>query len=227
MGKPLGLGSIRIDPSLHLVDRKQRYGRLLARDGTAETGAIATEEVARVEERARNDFGRAVLSHAAAAEGNSDANPKDLWEIPRLKQLAAMLEWDNAPSPERTGYRRSGDAEDRVPRWWRERPVLPDPVGVSGGTHSGSGSSSGSGRPDLSPSRKDQFKPRDRVRVVVLEEKTKKGKWRFQVKGSITPGVLHPQSAEPPDLAPGQELEMIVKAPGDTLQLEWLGGESR
>jgi hypothetical protein len=63
--------------------------------------------------------------------------------------------------------------------------------------------------------------------VVVLEEKTKKGKWRFQVKGSITPGVLHPQSAEPPDLAPGQELEMIVKAPGDTLQLEWLGGESR
>jgi hypothetical protein len=63
--------------------------------------------------------------------------------------------------------------------------------------------------------------------VVVLEEKTRKGKWRFQIKGGSTPGVLHPQSAEPPDLAPGQELELIVKAPGATLQLEWPGGEKR
>ena len=68
---------------------------------------------------------------------------------------------------------------------------------------------------------KEEHRTGDRVRCLVLEEKTKKGGWRFEVTTSGAQAILHPSSVEPPQLVPGKELEMIVKASGKPLQLVW------
>ncbi len=239
MGKPLGLGTVRIEATLHLVDRRRRYARLLAPDRRAESGEIPATETREAGEAARSVFEQAILGHAAT-QGDEEAGrgPSTLWEVPRLAELALLLEWDKAPPPAATGYSRPEHQGQQKFKWWRERPVLPDPRGVvEGGSEAGgrgrrsAGAQSPSKWPHASGTQRaapasviqDEFHTGQRVRVVVLEEKTKKGKPRFQVKGGAKRGVLHPQSPEPPELSPGRELELVVRAPGATLQLAWPG----
>ena len=48
------------------------------------------------------------------------------------------------------------------------------------------------------------------VTWVVREEQSKGGKQQFQLQGGDIIGVLHPRSAQPPDVTPGQPLRLRV-----------------
>lgn len=63
-----------------------------------------------------------------------------------------------------------------------------------------------------------------RVRVEVLAEKTKKGGLMFQIIGTNQKGVMHPQSAAPPDASPGARLELVVMAGGAMFQFKYVAG---
>lgn len=133
MGKPFGMGSVKIDATLHLTDRASRYATLFGADGKLATGAVDAGDVG---QRCRAAFEAAVRTHYRATAAGRGPTISDLWSIPRLRALAALLEWDSAPPYERTGYEpplyalppgtKSGDLG-----WWRQRLVLPTPEMVA------------------------------------------------------------------------------------------------
>ncbi|GAB4533435.1 MAG: hypothetical protein Kow0063_15410 [Anaerolineae bacterium] len=125
MGKPLGMGSVHLQPTLRLSSREGkagRYGRLF---GKSEAGQLLPEwHVA----ESRNDgqgfvkaFNDYVLAHMDQDERDYASSLKD---VPRIQMLLKMLEW---PGPERgkTNYMMLED--------FRPRPVLPDPLAVLAG----------------------------------------------------------------------------------------------
>lgn len=81
LGKPLGLGTILIKPTLVIENRKDRYSRLLTNDGKWELPLNADSPDFM---KSFSDFIRDEIGH----ENN------DLWEIDRLKQLKSMLQYD-------------------------------------------------------------------------------------------------------------------------------------
>src|SRR5262245_27427191 len=130
MGKPLGMGSVRIDTVVHLTDRQARYATLFGDDGKLATGEVAAAEVEKAVTRCRTAFENVARTHyrnTVSASGSW----ADIWTIPRLRALAALLEWDKAPLLERTGYAPPGVKEDDL-KWWRDRRVLPSAEFVAG-----------------------------------------------------------------------------------------------
>ncbi|HOV91196.1 MAG TPA: TIGR03986 family CRISPR-associated RAMP protein [Syntrophorhabdaceae bacterium] len=114
MGKPLGLGSIKITPRLYISDRLKRYSTFSSEliDGPKETTDLSTYKKA---------FEKYVLTQI----GDRGQN---LWETDRLKELKAMLDFDNKPSNEKTRYmeiERPGVGNE-----FKNRPVLPRPMEV-------------------------------------------------------------------------------------------------
>jgi CRISPR-associated protein (TIGR03986 family) len=85
MAKPLGLGSIRISPTLHIVDRRTRYKSLF--NGAAwNTGAEKKDDLSEFKSKFENH----ILGRISSEE---KANSLSLWDIPRLKSLRKMLAW--------------------------------------------------------------------------------------------------------------------------------------
>jgi CRISPR-associated protein (TIGR03986 family) len=94
MGKPLGMGSVRIIANPHVIDPQTRYSSLMESTGL-ESGEIKQSN--RLVELAANDFAAAMLAHY-------EKDIDDLWLVPRMRALAALLEWDNPPSSRYTQY---------------------------------------------------------------------------------------------------------------------------
>ncbi len=89
MGKPLGLGAIKLEPNLFLSTREQRYSTLFEESGWREAvKPIASEEMAHYAQQfdafAREQIGAKELSSLAAVE--------------RMRMLLRLLEW---PGPRR------------------------------------------------------------------------------------------------------------------------------
>jgi len=114
MGKPLGLGSVKITPKLYLSNRKQRYTDLFAEwDGLKdETNKITG---------LKNTFERYVLDKLQDS-GKLQKTTTSLWEIDRMQQLKTMLDWNNKPKDEKTDYLPLNE--------FRKRKVLPPPTEV-------------------------------------------------------------------------------------------------
>jgi hypothetical protein len=112
MAKPLGLGTIKILPSLHLSDRAARYKSLNSEWG--EIGAI-------VEESQLNYFIEK-FADAVWEVVDKKGKGKDLWKHPRLKQLAIMLNWENKTDDSLTDYMKLPEFKHRM--------VLPTPEEV-------------------------------------------------------------------------------------------------
>ncbi len=119
MGKPHGLGAVRIAATLHLVDRRARYSRLFDDDGwslaAAQSDGLAGQLVSRF---------KAWVTNGDAARFDAQ---------PHIRELLAMLSWPG-PNPEKTRYM---EIERRLPdgrkvNEYRERPVLPHPTAVLG-----------------------------------------------------------------------------------------------
>ena len=116
MGKPLGMGAVKITSTLHLINREARYKSLFNKQGNAwDTGErVADDEKKDIIQA----FERMILQKV---KSNNASHLKD---VDRIKELLALLSWEG-PAPQQTEYM----------NWKRftKRPVLPKPTDVHPG----------------------------------------------------------------------------------------------
>ena len=129
MGKPLGMGSVKIDAVLHVIARTGQNGRytsLFFANGQVSLGELSEQENQKIGCDAKKKFRDAMVQHYnSTVTTNRLSTGAHLWDIPRLQVLALMLEWDEAPSLETTEYEPMGRGQV-----WRARRVLPTPHSV-------------------------------------------------------------------------------------------------
>lgn len=191
MGKPYGMGRLKIHWRLLIEDRKERYAALLSRPPSE--AAERTAQFVR-------DFEHALRRHHE--EKCAGAAVASIWRIPRMEALAFLLDW-KGPQPVESKYTPLQPANP-----WRNRFVIPTPHQVMRMPE-----------PDkTSRNMMQQAQSISRGRIakgamvscIVLEQKTKKGGWRFKVKEGAGEGTLHPSSQVPPDITPGAEIRLMV-----------------
>jgi CRISPR-associated protein (TIGR03986 family) len=126
MGKPLGLGSVRLHCSLYITNRPERYRQLFDAQGNWQT---ATEKVdaSRVESYKSNFAGWLL------PKPNNSLN--DLWRLDRMAELKTMLTYQELPLEldELTAYMEIPSPEFRVTNEYTERQILGKPREVKGG----------------------------------------------------------------------------------------------
>lgn len=123
MGKPYGMGAIKLDAALVLDDRKKRYGSLF--DGAAwqEGHTPASERISEF----IGAFDRCVRHGIGANDCAS------LAEVERIQMLLKLLEWPG-PDKELTRYLEIERQDPKFKRGkineYKGRPVLPDPLHI-------------------------------------------------------------------------------------------------
>jgi CRISPR-associated protein (TIGR03986 family) len=124
MGKPLGMGEVKVNYSFFLSDRQQRYSKLFGEtfwntdDLSEATHDIETFVKAFELFMLDDETGLHELDHP---DGHRAAR---LNEVPRIEMLLAMLRCDQTPDAETTRYM-TIDAKEYV-----NRPVLPTPLQI-------------------------------------------------------------------------------------------------
>ena len=114
MGKPLGLGTVRIIPALYLTDRKSRYGKLFIDENWHLAEKQSTTQIF------KDSFERYVLDKGAMST-------KSLWDSQRMKELKEMLmvsHIHNSNWHRKTEYMELNE--------FRKRRILPKPTVVTG-----------------------------------------------------------------------------------------------
>jgi polyribonucleotide nucleotidyltransferase len=148
MGKPYGMGAIKIDVNLLLEDRRQRYQTLFDGETWQEGVTAATDRIPEFVEA----FDTFMCDRIGAAQQAS------LGQVERIQMLLRMLEW---PGPDKalTRYMEIERQDPSIKRGkineYKERPVLPDPLHVDPAGRSSASSASrppaatgiGTGRP--------------------------------------------------------------------------------
>lgn len=126
MGKPLGMGAIKIDASLTLENRHQRYTTLFDNERW-NTGFTKADE--RIPEFV-SAFDSLIRGQIGATRQAS------LAQVERIQMLLRILEWPG-PDKELTRYmeieRQDPEAKRGKINEYKERPVLPDPLHIEGG----------------------------------------------------------------------------------------------
>ncbi|WPX08966.1 TIGR03986 family type III CRISPR-associated RAMP protein [Anaerocellum danielii] len=123
MGKPLGLGSIAIKPTLFIIDRSKRYKKLFEDD----KWYIAAEKREDISEF-KKAFEEYILCRISE---NERGEATSLWEIPRIKELKEMLNWRHTEKSdwlEKTRYMLIN--HPTLKNEFKDRPVLPKPTEV-------------------------------------------------------------------------------------------------
>ncbi|RPI19841.1 MAG: TIGR03986 family CRISPR-associated RAMP protein [Ignavibacteriae bacterium] len=133
MGKPLGLGSIRITPILFLSNRVNRYNDLFAEWGN-ETEHLSQKKV----NEYKDEFATFILN--TLEQDNTTHNFDDLWEVERMKQLRRILDFDHRPENEKTRYMQIElkdekgkvvkDSKGKKINEFKNRSILPKPTDV-------------------------------------------------------------------------------------------------
>lgn len=125
MGKPLGMGAVKIEPKLYLSDRTKRYTKLF------ESNNWETAETLEDDPDYKEFFENYMLEQLQQTG--------KLKEIPRIRMLLEMLRWEENPSQEYLEQRRYMEIERKQrPRLgsddneYKERRVLPTPLQVMG-----------------------------------------------------------------------------------------------
>lgn len=122
MGKPLGMGAVKIDYELNLSDRTARYNQLFNGDGWS-LDKKEQDEVTQAEINCIRQFEKYVLDHISENDYPDNQNrqqPEHLRQVPRIEMLLAMLQCD--PPPEATDYMELDKFKDRK--------VLPTPLDI-------------------------------------------------------------------------------------------------
>lgn len=123
MGKPLGLGTVKLEPILYLNDRQARYQSLFADEHNWWQTATFPAEI----EGYIHSFEAFMLNRID--DGDS------LAAVERIQMLLAMSKWPG-PDRELTRYMEIERPSPRAKRGkineYRDRPVLPDPLFVLG-----------------------------------------------------------------------------------------------
>ena len=112
MGKPLGLGSVKITPILFLSKRKERYENLFTEWETPVSESSAVDE--KIE-----DFKNIFATYVFEKLGE---NGTDLWKLDRMGELKRMLDFESKPSGITTVYM-------ELPEF-TERKILPKPSDI-------------------------------------------------------------------------------------------------
>lgn len=129
MGKPLGLGSVRLNvEKLTIIDRKERYEKIFDDKGQWQTGE--KDETAQIEYY-QDEFCKYMMQNLPDDEKmDAQNNPvTDFWKINRMQQLRQMLIYNHTSSKtgfnwlERTRYQNLNE--------FKKRPVLPTPDEVA------------------------------------------------------------------------------------------------
>jgi len=108
MGKPLGLGSIKITPSLYISDKKNQYKSLFNNTD------IEKSDISEIKVK----FEKYIL------ENIEDKKIENLWEVDRIKQLKTMLDFNTGKKLER-----QNDYMNITPvNEFKNRPILPLPT---------------------------------------------------------------------------------------------------
>lgn len=118
MGKPLGLGAVKIESELHLTDRHIRYHRLFD-GGNWELGQKDSDNVEKDQNQALSAFERNILDDD---DLNPDGKAQALAEVSRIQSFLAMVSWPGPPL-EQTEY-------IAVLKEFTKRKVLPTPLRV-------------------------------------------------------------------------------------------------
>ncbi|MEA5498944.1 TIGR03986 family CRISPR-associated RAMP protein [Limnoraphis robusta Tam1] len=147
MGKPLGMGAVKIDYELHLSDRSSRYSNLF--DGNQwKTGEENQAETAKHEKECVKAF-EVFMFDPEKGITNKDRERPDktkatsLKETRRIEMLLAMLRCDKTPSVDQTRYMEiecnpshkkciSKPKKDGKVNEYADRPVLPNPLYIIG-----------------------------------------------------------------------------------------------
>jgi CRISPR-associated protein (TIGR03986 family) len=155
MGKPLGMGAVKITHHLYLSKRQERYESLFAEQKWC-TGYVDRPDIP---ERYVTEFDKYICHQIGTTEAS-------LKEVRRIKMLLAMLSWDEAPSSNQTRYMeiecnpqktrclaqpRNGK---KTANEYAERPVLPTPLQVIGWEKCNDGDTYNSGGPGGGDNRK-------------------------------------------------------------------------
>lgn len=173
MGKPLGMGAISLEPTLHLYQPNKRYGTLLNESNFWELGSDGDASTASYYPR----FEKYVLDKLPAV-----VSAPSFGEIKRIQMLLKILEWRDS-DPQRDYKQYMTDLRD-----FKARRVLPDPLYV-GATQRGGGAppwktgphgdrrgSGGSGRredrPGDPPPAKAFDKPKPQKQKEITERKS-------------------------------------------------------
>jgi hypothetical protein len=119
MGKPLGLGSVKIcNVSLYLINRNDRYSSLFSKNEDSWNLAVKKSEDT---QGFKDTFGKYVLERI----GNERRGVTSLWDTKRMKLLKYMLSWENAENSEwleETRYMQIKPKNE-----FRERSILAEP----------------------------------------------------------------------------------------------------
>lgn len=111
MGKPLGMGAVKIEPKLYISNQIKRYKQLF--DGNNWAESVSSDDL--------EPFIRCFEGYTLYSLQLGVNNLKD---VERIKMLLKMLEWPGH-EPELTRYLKSIGTNE-----YKERPVLPDPLNV-------------------------------------------------------------------------------------------------
>ncbi len=115
LGKPYGLGTIRITPELVLQNRPERYSKILDNNGNWNLQ----------ERSANNDFKKEFAGFVCKSIGE---NSGDLWKCERFVQLKAMLEYDPAKQTSQKWLDETNYMD--VKKEFRKREVLDNPKNI-------------------------------------------------------------------------------------------------
>ncbi|MUH01330.1 TIGR03986 family CRISPR-associated RAMP protein [Scytonema sp. UIC 10036] len=126
MGKPLGMGAVKIEHQLLLNNRQERYSKLFSsshqwlsgEDNQSKTDSILTDCI--------NAFEQFIVNNIHLDDHPEGYNAVKLDDIPRIQMLLLMLRCDRPPSSNDTRYM-TIEAKEYI-----NRPVLPTPFQVMG-----------------------------------------------------------------------------------------------
>ncbi|BAZ48039.1 hypothetical protein NIES4103_06440 [Nostoc sp. NIES-4103] len=124
MGKPLGMGAIKITHQLQLSDRSSRYSRLFNHNQWL-TGEEDQTDIVSKHADCVQAFEDYVLNNIHDDDHPQGCKAKNLEELPRIQMLLAMLRWDVTPKKDETRYMTIKPNNE-----YTERPVLPTPLQI-------------------------------------------------------------------------------------------------
>lgn len=140
MGKPLGMGAVKIESQLYLSDRTSRYSKLFDSNKWAieEKTAISQDYTDFV--KAFEEYILDNISIEDYPQGKDRGEILSISHLPRIEMLLAMLTWNKPLNIDReTRYmeikRDIGNPakpQDSTVNEYKERPVLPTPLQVMG-----------------------------------------------------------------------------------------------
>jgi len=122
MGKPYGMGAVKIESTLHLTDRAQRYERLFHNHDWAK-GSKPDENLA---EQPIAEFQKLILNDPIL----NPTGATSLDQVERIQVLLAMLSW---PGPDTQQTRYLQVEHPQHGNEYKDRSVLPDPLALVAG----------------------------------------------------------------------------------------------